>query len=256
MAYIQQLSCSTDAGLGSTAKIGLIVLQTDQTIEHEFRQLLDIDGVDCYHSRIANAMAVTPQTLAQMAADLPVAASLLPSEFEFDAIGYACTSGATVIGEGAVAAAIQQHHPYTQVSNPLTAVKAACGALGLTRIALLTPYTPEVTQALADNLQGSDIHIATTGYFNLEDDFTVGRVTAASTLEAVLALGQNTDCDGVFVSCTSLRVAGIIAQAESILGKPVISSNQALAWHLLTLAGVAPQATHFGCLFQRSLEQD
>ncbi len=253
MAYIQQLSCSIDAGLGPTAKIGLIVLQTDQTIEHEFRQLLNIDGVACYHSRIANAMAVTPQTLAQMTADLPVAASLLPSEFEFDAIGYACTSGATVIGEEAVAAAIQHHHLHAKVSNPLTACKTACDALGLTRIALLTPYTPEVTQALADNLHSSGIHIATTGYFNLEDDFTVGRVTSASILEAVLALGQNIDCDGVFVSCTSLRVAGIIAQAESILGKPVISSNQALAWHLLSLAGVAPPATHFGRLFQHSL---
>jgi len=253
MAYIQQLSCSTDTGLGPTAKIGLIVLQTDQTIEHEFRQLLNIDGVACYHSRIANAMAVTPLTLAQMAADLPVAASLLPSEFEFDAIGYACTSGATVIGEGAVATAIQQHHPNAKISNPLTACKAACGALGLTRIALLTPYTPEVTQALADNLQGFGIHIVTTGYFNLEDDFTVGRVTSVSILESVLELGQNPDCDGVFVSCTSLRVAGVIAQAESMLGKPVISSNQALAWHLLSLAGVAQPATHFGGLFQHKL---
>ena len=253
MAYIQQLSCSTDAGLGLKAKIGLIVLQTDQTIEHEFRHLLNMDGVACYHSRIANAMAVTPQTLAQMAADLPVAASLLPTEFEFDSIGYACTSGATVIGEDAVTGAIQQHHPNAKVSNPLTACKTACEALGLTRIALLTPYTPEVTQALADNLHRSGIQIVTTGYFNLEDDFSVGRVTSASILDAVLALGKNSDCDGVFVSCTSLRVAGIISQAESMLGKPVISSNQALAWHLLSLAGVAPPATAFGALFQHTL---
>ena len=44
-------------------------------------------------------MHVTPQTLAQMQTDLPIAARLLPQAFAFDAIGYGCTSGATIIGE-------------------------------------------------------------------------------------------------------------------------------------------------------------
>ncbi|MFQ3342972.1 MAG: maleate isomerase, partial [Oceanospirillaceae bacterium] len=42
MDNAQQLPYSTSAGLGQTAKIGLIVLQTDQTIEDEFRQMLAI----------------------------------------------------------------------------------------------------------------------------------------------------------------------------------------------------------------------
>lgn len=166
MEKIQQLPCSTDAGLGLTAKIGLIVLQTDQTIEHEFRQLLNLDDVACYHARIANAMTVTPTTLAQMEADLPKAAALLPAAFGFDAIGYACTSGATIIGEQRVANAIQTSHPKAKVSNPLTACKATCAALGLQRIALLTPYTPTVTQALSDHLSAHGIDIVNTGYFN------------------------------------------------------------------------------------------
>ena len=253
MAKIQQLPCLTDAGLGLQAKIGLIVLQTDQTIEHEFRQLLNLDGVACYHSRIANAMAVTPATLAQMEADLPKAAALLPHEFSFDAIGYACTSGATIIGEDRVAQAIKATHPRAKVSNPLTACKAACAALGLKRIALLTPYTPSVTQALSDHLAGHGIDIVNTGYFNLEDDLQVGRVASQSIVDGVLKLGSQTDCEGVFVSCTSLRVAHIIAQAEADLGKPVIASNQVLAWHLLRLAGVEKQLTGFGALFKQPL---
>ena len=78
MDHVQQLPYSNDTGLGQTAKIGLIVLQTDQTLEDEFRQMLAINGVACYHSRIVNAMHVTPQTLAQMQTDLPIAARLLP----------------------------------------------------------------------------------------------------------------------------------------------------------------------------------
>ena len=236
---MQQLPYSNDTGLGPTAKIGLIVLQTDQTLEDELRQMLAIDGVACYHSRIANAMHVTPQTLAQMQTDLPIAARLLPQAFAFDAIGYGCTSGATIIGEAQVAQLILVEHPAAKVSNPLTACKAACETLKLNNIALLTPYSPHVTQALSDNLNASGINVCRTGYFDIEDDFTVGRVDASSIFNAIVALGAHAECDGVFVSCTSLRVANIIHKAEQQLGKPVISSNQALAWHLLRLSGVS-----------------
>jgi maleate isomerase len=49
--------------------------------------------------------------------------------------------------------------------------------------------------------------------------------------------------DGVFISCTSLRAAGIIGHAEAALGKPVTASNHALAWHLLRLAGIRDEVT-------------
>ena len=257
MDYVHQLPCSKDLGLGQTAKIGVIVLQTDQTLEDEFRQILDIDGVACYHSRIANAMHVTPKTLAQMQTDLPLAARLLPKAFAFDAIGYGCTSGATIIGEAQVAQLILAEHPHAKVSNPLTACKAACVALKLNNIALLTPYSPLVTQVLSDNLNASGIKIRRTGYFDIEDDFTVGRVDATSIFNAIMTLGSHPECDGVFVSCTSLRVANIIHEAEQKLGKPVISSNQALAWHLLRLSGVshklAQKLAQFGTLFNQPL---
>ena len=253
MDHVQKLSYSIDSGLGQIAKIGLIVLQTDQTIEDEFRQLLAIDGVALYHSRIANAMQVTSQTLAQMQADLPIAASLLPKSFVFDAIGYGCTSGATIIGEEKVAQAILAEHPSAKISNPLTACKAACAALKLNRIALLTPYTPPVTQALSDALNVSGIEVSRTGYFDIEDDFEVGRVDSSSIYNAIITLGEHKECEGVFVSCTSLRVANIILKAEKHLGKPVISSNQALAWHLLRLSGVGNKLTQFGCLFSHGL---
>ena len=60
-------------------------------------------------------------------------------------------------------------------------------------------------------------------------------------------------CDGVFVSCTNLRCAGIISEAEVALGKPVFSSNQTLLWHMLELAGVASDGIASDRLFCKSL---
>src|SRR3989304_4296037 len=55
-----------DEGVARRAAIGLVVLATDNTIEHEFRDMLRLDGVAFYESRIANAAAINPTTLAEM----------------------------------------------------------------------------------------------------------------------------------------------------------------------------------------------
>ncbi|MDP6189961.1 MAG: Asp/Glu racemase [Gammaproteobacteria bacterium] len=247
------LSCTTDGGLGQRARLGVVVLQTDQTLEHELRILLDIPAVDYYHARIPNAMEVTPQTLAQMAADLPHTAALLPAEFDFDAIAYGCTSGTTVIGEQEVTAAVQQAHPNTPVTNPLSACKAAFAALGMQRIAFLTPYTLAVTELMRQHLQAAGYDIVGTGCFQQSDDFVVGRISPASILQAMQTLVAQVDCDGVFVSCTSLRVAQILPEAEALLGKPVTSSNHAMAWHLLRLANYQAPVAGRGQLFMQPL---
>ena len=252
---IEELSFDTDAGLGQVARIGLIILQTDQTIEHEFSQLIKREGVAHYHARIPNAMDVTPDTLRQMELDLPRTAELLPKQFEFDAIGYCCTSGATMIGEDRVNEIIRQIHSNVQVSNPITACKAALSALGLTRIALVTPYAPAVTSELQENLLAAGFKTNAVASFNQSDDFTVARITSNSILNAVKTIGEREDCDGVFVSCTSLRTLSVIEEAEAHLGKPVVSSNQALAWHLMRLSGLTHCVKKFGQLFQKQLQQ-
>ena len=247
--HIQSLPFDVDNGLGARAKIGLVVLQTDQTIEHEFASILRRDDVALYHARIPNAMDVTPETLRQMEADMLVAAALLPAQFDFDVIGYCCTSGATMIGESRVDQILRGVHPKALTSNPLTACKAALNALGLKRIALVTPYAADVTSEMRDNLKAAGIAINAVASFNQSDDFKVARISSQSILDAVEQIGARDDCDGVFVSCTSLRTLPIIAAAEARLGKPVISSNQALAWHLMRLAGMDDGPDTAGQLF-------
>ena len=108
---IERLSFKTDAGAGARARLGLLVLESDQTMEWEFRNLTHLPGVSTYHARLANAVTVTPDTLAAMEQELPIAARLLPDYLGLKAIGYGCTSGSTIIGEERVAEIIAQAHP-------------------------------------------------------------------------------------------------------------------------------------------------
>ena len=75
-----------------------------------------------------------------------------------------------------------------------------------------------------------------------------------SILRAAVSVGRSADVDGVFISCTNLRAAGIIVAAEQALDKPVTASNHALAWHLLRLAGITDTLAGAGRLFQKQLK--
>jgi len=75
--------------------------------------------------------------------------------------------------------------------------------------------------------------------FEQSEDRKVARISERSTLEAIETAAKMAECDAVFASCTNLRSFGILDEAERRAGCPVISSNQALLWHLLKLAGLS-----------------
>ncbi|GAB4392836.1 MAG: aspartate/glutamate racemase family protein [Kiloniellaceae bacterium] len=241
----------------STTRFGLVVLQADEVIEGEFPGLLTSpdagEAVRLHVSRVPSAHQVTPETLAAMEAELPAAVALLPEEARFDVIGYACTSGAKVIGEEKVAGIIRALRPGVAVSNPLTAAKAALKALKVRRLGFVTPYVAAVSSVLRDDLESAGFEIGSFGSFEVAVEGIVARMTPQSVLEAIVQVGSQGDCGAVFAACTNLRAAGVIAEAEARLGKPVISSNQALAWHMLRLAGIATPWPGRGRLFTRPL---
>ncbi len=245
----QHMAFEVDGGIADRAAIGLIVLATDQTVEHEFRKILDLPGVAFYESRIYNSASITPETLKAMEAGIAEAAGLILPGLPLDVVAYGCTSGAMVIGDETVAARIHEARPGTACTSPMAAAFAAFGALGCRRIALLTPYVEEINQAMRAHLEQGGFSVPAMGSFNEEDDRKAARITPDSLRRAALELGRLEQVDAVFVSCTSLRLVEVIERLEAELGKPVTSSNHAMAWHCLRLAGVEDTLPRFGRLF-------
>jgi maleate isomerase len=239
-----------DAGIAHRARIGLIVLATDHTIEHEFRQILRLDGVALYESRIANAAQINASTLAEMERGLSAAAAVILPGIPLDVVAYGCTSGTVVIGEEQVFRRIREARPGVACTTPITAAVAGFKAMGVRRIALLTPYVDEVNQMFRRFLEARAIQVPVMGSFNHEDDNEVARIAQGSIKDAARELAREPSVEGVFVSCTSLRVADIAEELEAEIGKPVTSSNHALAWHCLRLAGVTEEIPNLGRLFR------
>ncbi len=246
----QHIPFALDDGVAGRAAIGLIVLASDHTIEHEWRAIIpQIPAVGVFATRIMNSPDINAETLAAMEAGLAGCTAMLRPGERIDVVGYACTSGAMVIGPEVVAARVNAVRPGIPVTNPMTAAITALKAMGAKRIALLTPYVDDVNQRMRVYVESQGLEVPVMGSFNLADDNAVARITEASIEDALVELGAHPQVDAAFVACTSLRVAAIVAGAEARLGKPVTSSNHALAWHCLRLAGVQDEVAGLGRLF-------
>jgi len=232
---MKALDAELDPMSGPRATVGLIVLQSDEVIEHELRCWLP-DDIRILHSRIPNSTHVSAETLGAMAHDLPASARLLPQGIGYAAIAYGCTSASTVIGEERVGELLQSVFPGVPTTNPLTALRARLENLGMSRIGLLAPYSQTVSKTLLDYLQASGIVISHAATFNESDDTRVARIGAQSVQAGLLDLGQHKNCEAVFGSCTNLRSQPFLDAVQRRLGKPVLTSNSVLAWHLEHLA--------------------
>ncbi len=218
-------------------QIGLVALQSDLRIESDFRRLIPI-SVDLLVSRVVSAPSVTPETLSEMALHLTRSATLFPQDAHFAAVGYGCTSGTAQIGAARIAELVQNGTQTEAVSEPVSALIAACKHLNVRRLALLSPYIESVSARLRDVLAEHDIDVPVFGSFDEAEESRVARIAPASLQAAALDLGQGADVDALFLSCTNLDTLDVIDPLEQALGLPVLSSNQVLAWHLLKLAGV------------------
>ena len=225
-------------------RLGLIVLQVDETIEQEFRRLFAPESARLHVTRIPSGAELTPDTIARMAAALPAAASLLPGPL--DAVGYACTSGTTLIGADRVRDLVRGAVQSRSVTDPLTAALARCHALGLGRIGIVSPYIASVAEPIRAAFEADGIAVPATLSFGEDIEARVARIAPASIAEAARTLARRAPLDGLFLSCTNLRKLDVLAPLSADLGVPVLSSNQCLAWHMAALAGLAPVSQHAG----------
>lgn len=234
---------------GDVKQLGLIVLQSDLTLEDEFRYYFDDQSVSILANRIPFENEVTAQTLRQMESHLGQTMSLFPVHVTFDGVGFACTSGALHIGSDAIATAVRAVRPARQVTDPLRAAVAACHAVGAQTIAYLAPYTESVSQTMVDAFEAAGIHVKHCATFNEVEDRVVGRIHPDSIYRSACSLAELGGVDAVFMACTNLKCAQIIPRIERDTGIFALSSNQVLAWHMAQLAGLDKLSVAKGKLF-------
>ncbi len=232
------MASELDGGIASRAAIGLVVLATDQTMEHEFRALIRVPGVAFYESRVFSDNDITPDTLRAIGPRIGPSADLILPSIPLDVVAFGCTSATMTLGEEAVFTEIRKVRPQVACTTPVTAALAAFKALGVSSIGLLTPYAPRINAGFVDYFRGRGLDVAAVATFDRQDDREAARISVASIETAAERMAAVPGVEAIFVSCTSLRVAEAVERIEARIGLPVTSSNHAMAWHCLRLAGV------------------
>ncbi|NIR29047.1 MAG: hypothetical protein GWN84_06970 [Gammaproteobacteria bacterium] len=237
---------------GERVRIGLIALGVDHAVEAELWRMLPRGRAELYVSRVTVANPCTVANLRAILPDLTRATSLILPGTPLGVIAFACTSGTVVMGVAEVADCIRAARPGIAVTTPITAAMAAFERLGVSSVAMLTPYIDEVNQPIRRFLEGRGMAVVALDSFNLVDDIAMSAVPPAAIHAAALDVDSER-AEAVFISCTGLRATGIVADLEARLGKPVVTSNQAMLWHALRLGGYGEAVPGFGRLLELAL---
>lgn len=146
-----------------------------------------------------------------------------------EAAVFACASGSFIQGiDGArrLSRAIAEEVGAPAVTTS-EALLEALEALGLSRVAIATPYVPRLTERLEDFLVADGR--AVVGVAGLGLDRLIWHVPYSVTAD-LIRKADRPEAEAVFVSCTNLPTFDLIEPLEEQLGKPVITANQVTAW--------------------------
>lgn len=239
-----------DNGRHSRAQLGFILMSTDLASEQDFFDMAP-EGVGIHITRLKTDDYTTRETLAEHIEHMADAASRLQPDMAPEVISYGCTSGSIVNGEARVFQEISKGAPWAMPMCIVTGVVDALRELGIKKLVVGTPYLDEINTVEAEFLIEQGFDILDIQGLNLETGIQFGKVTPGFWKQFAIEIDQP-DADAIFLSCGGIRALEVAEEIEKIVGKPVITSNQAQFWSCLRRAGIADELEGFGQIFSRA----
>lgn len=236
---------SVSSGYGDRARVGHLY-PSGGLCDYEL-QLMAPQGVQFLTTRMPFRATGIADDLA-IASDLEAHASLL-ADAEVDLVAFNCTAASMLLGPDAIRDRIRVATGLSCVTT-IEAVLGALDALGIDSPALLDPYPKEVEDAEIEYLASHGIRVVATGGPACDTPVQQGRISPECWVAESRAIDLS-EANGILVSCAGTQSAQAIAQIEADTGLPVVTSNQALLWQVLTEVGLDDLVQGFGILLDR-----
>ena len=136
------------------------------------------------------------------------------------------------------------------VSMGSEACDAAFQALGMKKIAVLTPYQPVGDRNVIRFFEESGFEVKRIKGLCCESPVKIAHVSEGQLRDALMELDGD-DIDGLVQVGTNLAMARLAGEAETWLRKPVVAINAAIYWQALRSSGVSDRISGFGSLLER-----
>jgi len=214
-------------------------------------QAMAPEGVQFLTTRLAFRRARLEDDAA-LVDDIEIHAKLL-ADARVNLIALNCTAAGMLAGPDSINRRLQAATGIRSTTT-IEAVMAALAAARLCRLALLTPYVPEVVAAETEFFEARDLTVVAHAGVPCEDPVAQGGIAPERWLELARTL-RDADCDGLLISCAGIQIASVLARIEQEFGRPVVTSNQALVWHCLRLLGLPERPIGFGALLAGAFDR-
>lgn len=226
-------------------RVGLIVPSSNTTMETELPEMLGrraaaYGGRFTFHASRSRLRSVTTEELTRMVGDGERCAVEV-ADAGVDVIAYACLVALMAQGTGyhrvaeerlaGAAAGVAAMAP--PVVTSAGALLEGVQALGARRIAVLAPYTREITDLVVGYIEDAGIEVVDIISLEVADNRAVGRIDPLSLLDHLGDL-ELAHADAVVLSaCVQCPSLPAIPIAEERTGLPVLSAAVATTFRIL-----------------------
>jgi maleate isomerase len=237
-----------------SARVGLIIPSSNRMAEQEMVPAFPA-GVQAHVTRLrmTGAHHLTTERLLPRIEE--AAGALIDARC--DVVAFHCTANSMEGGEDGerqILATLTRAGA-TRATTTITAIQRAFDALGARRIVLVTPYTARTTQHEAEFLRRAGYDVLFAKGFALAGSDAYCATPAEFWRDRVIEARRG-DADAYLVSCANISVFAVIEDLEGRLGRPIVTSNQAVIWDALRLIGWQGARGRPGRLFDIAAAQE
>lgn len=232
---------------GVSARIGMLVPSGNILVEEQVRAMMPAE-IALHVTRLP-LTGSSEAALSAMIENLAQAAQML-ADARVDLIAFNCTAVSTRSPD-ADADIARQITQATDTPAVTTGEALAKGLLALKarRIVLVTPYLDAIVERETAFFAHHGFEVLAAVGDGMDSNWEMASAPAQRWYDLTIA-NRDDRADAYVLSCTAIRSAEVIEALECALERPVLTSNQALAWLAARRAGVATAVPGFGVLLQ------
>jgi|SRR6266851_773499 maleate isomerase len=236
--------------MAEAIRLGVIVPSVNIVVEEWYPRIVP-GGVSVHFARMLITDGSSPEKIIAMDREDGMRAIRQIASCRPQAVAYGCSASSIVQGHafdehlrGEI-----RHIAGAPATTATDSIFAACRTLGLTRVTAISPYTEAVDAAEHRFFAEGGLTTVAGAFLGIAEGFRLAEPEPEAILD--LALGAwDPQSDGLIAACLNFRSHSIIDALERRIGKPVVTSTQAVLWHLLRMAGVNTPIHGFGRLLQ------
>ena len=231
-------------------RLGVIVPSVNIVVEEWYPRVVP-EGVSVHFARMLIADGSSPEKIVAMERGDGERAIRQIASCRPHAIAYGCTASSIVQGHAfdeRLRSKIR-HIAGVPATTATDSIFTACRALDLRRVTAISPYIEAVDEAEHRFFAKGGVETVAGAHLGIADGFRL----AEPEPDAILGLSLSAwdpQSDGLIAACLNFRSHPIIDALEARIGKPVVTSTQAVLWHLLRLAGVDTPIHGYGRLLR------